>query len=136
MLVRTYVAPSGIEGLGVFAADDIPANTLLWELDDKFTVTFTLEELEALPDYKREFVERYSFPHIYRPGHLIVELDDGRFMNHAETPNTDFKVFDKGYAIRDIKAGEEITCNYFEFDPSFAGKFKPKHETERKHSAG
>ena len=42
-------------------------------------------------------------------------------MNHNERPNTDFTVFDRGYALVDIQKGEEITCNYFEFDPSFAG---------------
>ena len=42
-------------------------------------------------------------------------------MNHNVRPNTDFRVFDKGYAIVDIAAGEEITCNYFEFDPEFRG---------------
>jgi hypothetical protein len=30
-------------------------------------------------------------------------------------------VFDCGYALVDIQKGEEITCNYFEFDPSFTG---------------
>ncbi len=127
MLVRTYVAPSSIEGLGVFADEDIPANTLIWCLDPKFTVTFSPEELKELPDYQREFVERYSFPHLKMENHLVVELDNGRFMNHSENPNTDFTIFEKGYALRDIRKGEEITCNYYEFDPTFAGVFTPKH---------
>ena len=44
-------------------------------------------------------------------------------MNHSERPNTDFTAFDAGYAICDIAAGEEITCNYHEFDPTFQGWF-------------
>jgi SET domain-containing protein len=44
-------------------------------------------------------------------------------MNHSEAPNTDFTGFEAGYAIRDIEVGEEITCNYHEFDPTFTGWF-------------
>ncbi|MEO1610130.1 MAG: hypothetical protein AAFR90_12535 [Pseudomonadota bacterium] len=36
-------------------------------------------------------------------------------MNHAPKPNTDFTSPSKGWAIRDIAIGEEITCNYYEF---------------------
>ena len=51
----------------------------------------------------------------------IVDCDDGKFMNHSEQPNTDFRVFDQGFALTDIAVGEEITCNYYEFDPGFRG---------------
>jgi SET domain-containing protein len=40
-------------------------------------------------------------------------------MNHSGSPNTDFTKPDMAWAIRDIAEGEEITCNYAEFDPSF-----------------
>ena len=43
---------------------------------------------------------------------VILDSDNGRFMNHSPTPNTDFRVFDKG---------EELTCNYHEFEPTFSG---------------
>jgi hypothetical protein len=57
------------------------------------------------------------------PGVVIVDSDNGRFMNHSLSPNTDFRIFDKGYALVDIARGDEITCNYYEFDPTFAGLF-------------
>jgi hypothetical protein len=44
-------------------------------------------------------------------------------LNHSLKPNTDFRIFDKGYALVDIPQGDEITCNYHEFDPTFAGYF-------------
>jgi hypothetical protein len=44
-------------------------------------------------------------------------------MNHCLSPNTDFRIFDRGYALVDIAPGDEITCNYHEFDPSFVGFF-------------
>ena len=71
----------------------------------------------------QDFIERYTYPHIRMPGVLILEADNGRFMNHSEAPNTDFSGFDHGFAIRDIAQGEEITCNYHEFDTTFCGLF-------------
>ena len=123
MLVRTYVAQSPIEGIGIYAAEPIQQGTLIWQLDHRLDLTVTLEELCSLPSHQQDYFQRYSFPHLQRPGHIVLEFDNGRFMNHTLKPNTDFTQFDKGWAIRDIAVGEEITCNYHEFDPTFAGHF-------------
>jgi uncharacterized protein len=74
-----------------------------------------------LPPHMQTFVARYSYPHLERPGVRVLDCDDGKFMNHRERPNTDFRIFDRGYALTDIAVGDEITCNYFEFDPGFRG---------------
>ena len=121
MLVRSYAARSAIEGLGVFAGEFIPKGTMLWGLDPKFDLFITPEVYEALAPHMQDFVDCYSYPHLERPGIRIVDCDHGKFMNHNERPNTDFTVFDRGYAVVDIAKGEEISCNYFEFDPSFPG---------------
>ena len=42
----------------------------------------------------------------------MLEMDNGRFMNHWANRNTDFTDPVVGWAIRDIAEGEEITCNY------------------------
>ena len=51
----------------------------------------------------------------------VTDVDNGRIMNHSLRPNTDFRVFDKGYAVTDIAEGDEITSNYHEFDPGVMG---------------
>ena len=119
MLVPTYVAPSKIEGVGVFAAEDIPEGARIWELAPGLDRLIRREEVAALPPPLQAFVERYSYPYPHDPEQLIVELDNGRFMNHSEHPNTRFDDPDAGFALRLIRAGEELTCNYAEFDPSF-----------------
>ena len=123
MLVRTYLSNSTIEGVGIFAAEPIKAGEVIWRLEPKFDVFLSESDIENLPPHMRDFIERYTYPHIRQEGVLILESDNGRFMNHSDTPNTDFTGFDKGYAIRDIAAGEEITCNYYEFDNTFRGWF-------------
>jgi SET domain-containing protein len=123
MLVSTYLSNSKIEGVGIFAAEPIKAGEVIWRLEPKFDVFFTEAEIDDLPPHMQDFIERYTYPHIRMPGVLILEADNGRFMNHSETPNTDFAGFDQGFAIRDIAQGEEITCNYREFDTTFSGWF-------------
>ena len=123
LTVSTYVAPSAIEGLGVFAGEFIERGRLLWSLNTKFDIFVHHEEIEELPPHVQHFIARYSYPHLEMPEVVVVDSDNGRFMNHTLTPNTDFRIFDKGYALVDIAQGDEITCNYHEFDPTFAGFF-------------
>lgn len=119
LLVPTYVAPSRIEGVGVFAAEAIPNGTLIWQLDPNLDRLIRREDIAALPPLFRSFVERYGYPYPHDPDVLIVELDNGRFMNHASQPNTRFDDPDAGFTLRDIAAGEELTCDYAEFDPAY-----------------
>jgi hypothetical protein len=123
LTVSTYVAPSAIEGLGVFSGEFVPAGRLLWDLNPTFDIFIDRREIEAMPPHVQDFIARYGYPHLEMPGMVVLDSVNGRFMNHSLTPNTDFRVFDKGYALVDIKQGDEITCNYHEFDPTFAGFF-------------
>lgn len=123
MLVQTFLSSSDIEGIGVYAAQPIKAGDKIWRTDARFDIILTQEDIDNLPAHMRDFVARYSYPHLKKPGIWILESDNGRFMNHSETPNTDFTGAEEAYALKDIAAGEEITCNYFEFDPSFEGWF-------------
>jgi SET domain-containing protein len=119
LLIPNYVGPSAIEGVGVFAAAPIAKGTAIWSLDERFDQVLTAADIEALADEQRSFVERYGYTHTTRPELTVLEMDNGRFMNHSGKPNTDFTDPVVGWAIRDIAEGEEITCNYAEFEPGF-----------------
>lgn len=119
LLVNTYVAPSKIEGVGVFAAEPIPKGTLIWRLDPEFDRLIPVSRYENAPPFQRELFDRYAYPSPDRPGYLVYEVDNGRFMNHSETPNTDFSDTGGALTTRDIAAGEEITCNYSDFYGDF-----------------
>ena len=119
LLVPTYVAPSRLEGVGVFAGEAIRAGTLIWKLDPGFDRLVPKDSVLGLDPAVRAFIERYAYPLMADPSLLVVELDNGRFMNHSPTPNTRFDDPDAGYAITDIAADEEILCDYGEFDPGF-----------------
>jgi SET domain-containing protein len=119
MTVPTYVGPSAIEGVGIFAAARIGAGQAIWILEEKLDLLLSHEEVSQLPDLRRGFIERYGYQHMTKPGIVVLEYDNGRFMNHSDTPNTDFTSPDVGYAVCDIAEGEELTCNYAEFDPGY-----------------
>jgi SET domain-containing protein len=119
LLVQTYVAPSPIEGVGVFAAEAIPAGALIWRLDPAFDRLIGYADVAHLPPTFRTFAERYGYPYPHDTASLVLELDNGRFMNHSMTPNTCFTDPDAGYAVVRIEPGEELVCDYSEFDPTF-----------------
>ncbi len=112
LLVPTYVAPSTIEGVSVFAEAPIAAGTRIWRLDPELDRLIPRDAVATLDPLFQRFVERYSYPYPHVPNLLIVELDNGRFMNHSDTPNTRFDDPDAGYTLRDIEAGEELTIDY------------------------
>ncbi|BAQ16540.1 SET domain-containing protein [Methyloceanibacter caenitepidi] len=119
LLISTYVGLSSIEGLGVFADEFVPRGTLIWLYNPKFDILVGDTDVDALPPHMQNYIARYSYPHLERPGFRVIDVDNGKYMNHSRTPNTDFRLFDRGFALTDIAQGDEITCNYREFDPAF-----------------
>lgn len=115
MLVPCYLAPSAIEGLGVYSSVPIRKGDLVWAFDQRFDRLIPKAEIETAPDHLREFFERYGYDMPGYPDALALDADEGRFMNHADAPNLDFTSPDRGVALRDIPVGEELTCNYHEF---------------------
>ncbi|MGY6627925.1 MAG: SET domain-containing protein [Oceanicaulis sp.] len=119
LLIDTYVGPSAIEGVGVFAAEFVRAGQPIYRFEPGFDRLISPSDLASMPEPIRRFVDRYTYPHPADPGLLVLDADNGRHMNHSNEPNTNFADAVFGYAIRDIAAGEEITCNYAEFEPAF-----------------
>jgi len=116
--VKTRVSKSEIAGLGLFADENIGKDQIIYQWVDRFEQTFSPEDYEKLSDLQKHFLRHYSFR---RNGLRVVSIDDDRFINHSDHPNT----YERGtdtYALRDIKAGEEITCNYYDFDEAASEK--------------
>jgi uncharacterized protein len=114
MRVRTYVAESRIPGagLGVFCATAITAGQILWRFDPGLDV-----EIDRLPEDPSiaAFLHRYSYVPRLGAERWILCVDDARFYNHADDPNS---VGDEwiSYAAIDIPADSELTVDYRSFD--------------------
>jgi SET domain-containing protein len=119
LLINSYVAASDIEGVGVFAVEPIKSGALIWRLEPWLDRLIGLSTVDIYPAHFKQFLERYAYQLEGYEDLLVLEGDNGRFMNHSETPNTSYREIVKGYALQDIAAGEELTCDYAEFDPAF-----------------
>lgn len=117
MLVKTSLKPSSIHGIGLFAEQDISSGTVIWKFNEIVDKKITSNELKSLPNIAQTFLSNHSF---FQDGFYILCGDNGRFINHSETPN----IGDEegvSAALRDIKIGEEITDNYnnYEIEPQW-----------------
>lgn len=127
MTVRCYLAPSSIEGLGVFCRDDIAKGQNVWRYDSLLDIRLPASLLETAEPHVREFLDRYSYPDRNDPSWIILESDEGRFMNHADEPNLDFSDQVHGIALVDIPAGTELTCHYETFTLGAIRMQPPRH---------
>lgn len=122
LLIKTYVAQSEINGLGLFFAEDYKAGTMTWRYDSRCDRLYTLKELEALPPLLFEHVKKYGYQDFNTPGLWLFCGDDARYTNHSYKPVVRAKredVFTCDVLIRDVVKGEEYTADYREWDADF-----------------
>lgn len=124
LLVDTYLAPSKIEGIGLFAQKPIPKGTKIWEFTPGFDLELSPEEVDHLAECSRERILNYAYFNAQKMRHILCS-DDARFMNHSEDPNVMDVGFDNGngnegeaFAARDIAPDEELTEDYRTYDRS------------------
>jgi hypothetical protein len=124
LLVKTRLGMSPIEGIGVFADQFIAKGTPTWKFTPGLDQLLSREVIDAVPEPMKSALLRYSYLD-KKTGLYIYCLDNARFVNHADDANTtgDYPpsegIFGRDIATRDIQPGEEITCNYSEFDMEF-----------------
>lgn len=135
LLVKTRVGTSKIEGLGLFAAEFIKKGKDIWRFMPGFDLMIHKDFMEYyLSDETVRQIKHYG----HREGDLYyLDSDDGRFFNSVPNPNTEAidpngildgskQMIPNHYVVmvaaRDIQEGEEITCNYGEFDDDFKDK--------------
>src|SRR5690606_19428881 len=109
MTVRTYIGPSAIAGIGLFAAEPIPKGAVIW-MRNALDVVIPDEVLESLPAPAREQIEHHVYIDAVTRERILCG-DNARFMNHSEEPNSGQISPDAEIALRDILPGEEITCD-------------------------
>ena len=95
-------------GYGVFATRLIPKGTLTWVRDDLDQIVDP--GLDArLPEMLGRLLHKYSY---LEPRGRVLCWDHARFINHSCEPNCRSTGFDFEIAVRDIRAGDELTDDY------------------------
>jgi hypothetical protein len=110
--VRASPGPSAIHGLGLIAREPIRADAKVWEFRPGFDLVLSHDLVDSLAAASREQVRHYGFSHL-ASGMILLSVDDDRFTNHSNNPNTRI-VGCSAVAVREIAVGEEITADYRE----------------------
>jgi SET domain-containing protein len=103
-------APSTIDGTGAFAAQKIPARHKIGNLGGE-VISQRQARIRAAKTKRVAMVE-------FGNGFALdgsVNPNDLRYINHSCNPNTYMRVINNRvefWALRSIKKGEELTCNY------------------------
>jgi SET domain-containing protein len=127
--VKIELKPSAVcEGIGCFAKETIPKNTIIWKYVNEDVEEYTTEEYKKLlkdtlvEDKRKVFYCRYSFFCTYIQKYVTI-LEPGMFVNHSFTPNS-LCVEKDSIAIRDIQIGEEILEDYTKYLGSLDEEFQ------------
>ncbi|MCP5502122.1 MAG: SET domain-containing protein [Leptospiraceae bacterium] len=118
MLVESYLKESKIHGIGCFAKNKIKANEMIWIYDEKIDRRYSVKDIKNWPEVLVAYLMTYGYAEKFEgEDYLVLCGDNGKHMNHSSNPNIydDFKI-NANFALRDIEADEEITCNYHAFD--------------------
>lgn len=116
LLVETYIAESPGKGLGLFAKNFIPKDTVIWQFVEGFDIKVHKEKYEALTDLQKKHIDTY----FWKEGdYLYSSCDHSCFQNHSYDPNSIGLGEDKMIASKDIYPNEEILVSYETFDDDF-----------------
>lgn len=124
LLIKASPKASLIHGIGLFADQDIPKGTRVWKFSPGLDIEIPPADFEKLDQREKDTINFYGF-NSRKTGNFHISFDNVRFINHSKEGNvsTDTSVEDIEYPLiakREIKAGEEITQDYFEFDDHHA----------------
>lgn len=118
--IKTKIGPSRIQGMGLFADQFVPKGTVTWQYDPGLDVGITAKQLEDLFPLARSFLLHYCY---YDKGKKLFVLpsDNLRFINHSqsESDRNITSTPDQDIASRDIQPGEELLCDYNQFDDEY-----------------
>lgn len=117
LTIRTMVAPSKIEGDGLFASEFIPKGKVVSKWVEGIDKTYVNDYPDSLDQIQKKKFRTYAS---WDGDSWFLSGDDGIYFNHSNSPNVRV-VMGRGspatwdrVAIRDIQPGEELTLDYRE----------------------
>ena len=114
LTINTYLAPSPVHGIGLFAAEFIPAGSSVWKFNRYIDKIFKKEVFLTICSRLDNCSLRHLLNSSYnRGGRYYYLTDNARFINHSEGHDNICFVDDyTEVALRDIDVHEELLENY------------------------
>ena len=123
-LIDTYLDKSKIEGIGVFAKENVKKGEKIKEVRPEFEIEFDKENLPRMPLALARMVDNYAYEREKGSKIVVLGIDNEKYLNHSDDPS----VNDDGIALKDINIGDEITIDYRDFDDSINKWFIPNQK--------
>lgn len=118
LLVKTKLGLSTIHGIGLFADQFIPKDTVTWRYNPEFDISFSEEQISRMSEHARERFWEYSYFDKDLKKYVLC-FDDLRFINHTSKNPNIISTPKEDIAARDIKKGEELLCNYNHYEEGY-----------------
>lgn len=114
LTINTYLAPSRVHGIGLFAAEFIPAGSPVWKYNRYIDKIFKKDVFLAICNRLDSCSLRHFLNSSYRRGGRYFYLtDNARFINHSDVhENICFVDDNTEVSLRDIEPHEELLENY------------------------
>ena len=111
-LIDTYLDKSKIHGIGVFSKENVKKGEQIKEERPEFEMEFNKNKLPSIPLALAKLIDTHAYERKIGSGILVLGIDNEKYLNHSDNPSVD----DEGFALTDIKIGDEITIDYKDFD--------------------
>jgi hypothetical protein len=124
-------------GKCIYALENVSSGTLIWSYKLNVNVfEYTEEQLKViLPNLPSLAAQQQFLDYAFGKGDVLCLItDDGVYMNHADASNCNCRTdLNSGncFAVRDIKAGEQLFEDYATFShPPFLFELLKKYDCE------
>ena len=111
------IGRSRVHGVGVIAIRDIPKGTYMFRDEDERVVWVPRSRVRRLAPEFRALYEDFGMLSGDRLGvpSSFNRLSVGWYLNHSAAPNCEADPDGRFFALRRIRAGEELTADYHTF---------------------
>lgn len=114
LTIKTYLAPSAIHGIGLFAAEELPCQALVWRFTPLIDKIYSQQTFLKICQSSQEHSLKHLLNASYcKGGRYFYLTDNTRFINHsAKSANITFRDDYSEVTMRKILPGEELLENY------------------------
>ncbi len=129
--VYTRIRPSKLNGIGVFAIRNIKKGTYVFPGDDDDILWVSSSQVKLLPRKIKRLYEDFSI--VKEEGKMygcplsFNRLTVAWYLNESANPNVGCDHNYRFFALRDVKAGEELTVDYRAYNEFRVEKKPPKN---------
>lgn len=122
--VDTYISESIGKGLGVYAVNYIPKDTIVWEYIEGIDLKIHVSKISKLNSIQLKCINKYFWKegkyYYSSPDQSIYQNHSGNanivvYNNNLDIPCSERPMI----TIRDIQPNEELLVNYSEFDDDY-----------------